>query len=629
MSGFFINFPTGLEFAPRNVLSCNGNSLTDQAGVRRTASIFRLNRWHSMLFILLFCLLPGALFGAVTPAALTSPAPGSVLSGSSVTFSWTPGSGVTAYALWVGVTGVDTRDIFDSGVISATSITVPGLPTNGATIYVAVYSEINGVWQPTNYTFTEAKSIGAATLSSPAPGSVLPGSSATFSWTPGKGVTAYALWVGTTGVDTRDIFDSGVISATSITVPGLPTNGATVYVAVYSEINGVWQPINYTFTASKSIAPATLSSPAAGSVLPGSSATFSWAPISGVTTYQLYLGTSGQGSSNLYNSGHITATSVTVTGLPTTGAPLYATLYSDINGVFTPVHSTYTEAGAAAAALSAVSCSSSSLTGSGTDSCTVTLSAAAPSGGLSVNLSSSNAAVTLPATVTVPANATSGTFTATVSSVSTAQAVTLTATAGSVSKSFALELNAATSTLTANSTSLAFGDVALNTASTQSVTLTATGTAPVTISAATLTGTGFTLANASLPMTLNPSQSVTLNVQFDPAAAGAVTGQLTITSNSSSGASTVVALSGTGTTYEVALTWEAPATSADPVAGYNIYRSPSGSSTYELVNSSVQTLTAYTDNTVQTGQTYDYVVESVDATGNESAPSTTASVVIP
>ena len=126
------------------------------------------------------------------------------------------------------------------------------------------------------------------------------------------------------------------------------------------------------------------------------------------------------------------------------------------------------------------------MTGAGSDSCTVTLSSAAGSGGLSVGLTSSSAAVTVPATVVVPANATSAGFTATVSSVTTAQAVTLTASAGSVSKSFALQLNAAVPTLTVSPTSLAFGNVTVNTASTLPVTLTSTGTAPVTINSANI-----------------------------------------------------------------------------------------------------------------------------------------------
>ena len=438
MSGIFINFPSGLEFAPRNVLPSNGSSLADQPRAHRCASTTQFNRCRFAMLILLLCFLPVALFGAATPVTISSPAAGTVLPAGSVTFSWPSETGVPAYSLWIGTGGKGSSNLFNSGGIQGTSVTVTGLPMNGATIYATLYSAINGVFKPVYSTYIEA----------PAP------------------------------------------------------------------------------------SPATLTSPAAGSVLTGSSATFSWKPVAGVTAYQLLLGANGQGSSTAYNSGKVTGSSLTVTGLPTKGAPLYATLYSNINGVMTPVYSTYTEAGGTTtAAVSAVTCSSASMTGSGTDSCTVALSAAAPSGGLKVSLASSDSAVALPSTVTVPASATSATFTATVSSVTTSQAATLTATAGSVSKSFALQLNAASILLGVNTTSVAFGDVTVNTASTQSITLTATGTAPVTISAATLAGTGFTLPAATFPMTLNPGQAVALSVQFDPAATGTASGQLTISSN--------------------------------------------------------------------------------------------------
>ena len=101
--------------------------------------------------------------------------------------------------------------------------------------------------------------------------------------------------------------------------------------------------------------------------------------------------------------------------------------------------------------------------------------------------------------------------------------------------------------LTVSTASLAFGSVTVNTASTLPVTLTSTGTAPVTINSATLSGTGFTVSGATFPVTLNPTQSVTLNVRFDPTAAGAAAGQLTIQSNSSTNSTAVVSLSGTGT----------------------------------------------------------------------------------
>jgi len=81
--------------------------------------------------------------------------------------------------------------------------------------------------------------------------------------------------------------------------------------------------------------------------------------------------------------------------------------------------------------------------------------------------------------------------------------------------------------------------------------------------------------------------------------------------------------------YEVNLTWDAPTSSPDPVAGYNVYRAVSGSSTYQLLNSSVDTSTTYTDTTVADNTSYTYYVESVDAEGNESVPSNTFTISIP
>ena len=281
-------------------------------------------------------------------------------------------------------------------------------------------------------------------------------------------------------------------------------------------------------------------------------------------------------------------------------------------------------------ALSALSCSSGSITGTATDSCTLTLTAAAQSGGLTINLSSSNAAATVPPSVTVASGSTSAGFTANVSAVSTAQTATLTATAGSVSESFALQLNPGTSTLSINANSVAFGNVALKMTSTQSLTLASTGTAPVTISAATLTGTGFAMTGTTFPMTLNPGQSATVNLQFDPTALGAATGVLTITSNSTTNGTAVISLSGTGISSEVDLTWDAPASDGDPVAGYNVYRSPDGGTSYQLVGSIDGSAdTTYTDGGVQSGQAYDYVVKSFDDSGVESPASNMATVTIP
>jgi hypothetical protein len=210
--------------------------------------------------------------------------------------------------------------------------------------------------------------------------------------------------------------------------------------------------------------------------------------------------------------------------------------------------------------------------------------------------------------------------------------VTATSVANSaISATATVQLNLGTSTLNVNATTIPFGSVTVNTTSTQQVILTSTGTAPVTVSAAMVSGTGFTDSGIAFPITLNPSQSATLNVQLDPTVAGSVTGQLTITSTSSTNGTDVIPMSATAVaaTYAVNLSWEAPTGSTDPVAGYNIYRAPSGSSTYALLNSSDDTSTTFVDSTVQGGVTYDYVVDSVDSSGVESVPSNMIVVVLP
>jgi hypothetical protein len=86
-------------------------------------------------------------------AALISPAPGSVL-GSSATFTWSAGSDVSQYALWLGTTS-GAADLYNSGHITTTSASVANLPMNGATVYAQLWSYESGGWHFTVYTFTE------------------------------------------------------------------------------------------------------------------------------------------------------------------------------------------------------------------------------------------------------------------------------------------------------------------------------------------------------------------------------------------------------------------------------------------------------------------------------------------
>lgn len=279
---------------------------------------------------------------------------------------------------------------------------------------------------------------------------------------------------------------------------------------------------------------------------------------------------------------------------------------------------------------SSLTCASASITGAGSDTCTVTLTAGAPSSGLTVYLASKSTYVSVPSTVLVAGGSTAASLTASATAVPTAQSATLRATAGGVSASVAVQLIPPVPMLSVNASSIGFGNVDINDAATQSLVLTSSGTAPVSVSSASVSGTGFSVTGASLPLALSPGQTATLFVTFNPGAAGNASGGITLTSNCSMG-TMAVNLSGTGVqpTYSIQLSWDAPTDSADPVAGYDVYRALSGSSSYQLLNASVVDSTSYTDSAVSNGASYIYYVTSVDAQGNESAPSNQFSASIP
>jgi hypothetical protein len=284
--------------------------------------------------------------------------------------------------------------------------------------------------------------------------------------------------------------------------------------------------------------------------------------------------------------------------------------------------------------VSALTCSQSTMTGAGSDACTVTLSTAAGSQGTTVSLSSNQTALTVPASVVVPSGATSAAFTAKASAVSSSETATLTATAGGASKQFALTLSAAGSpALKTGATQVSFGSVAENTTATQPVMLTSSGTSALTIQSVTVAGKGFSETGVKAPVTLNPGQYAIVYVQFDPTAAGAVAGTVTISSNAANGSAMTVSLSGTGTSSSTAasvqLSWAAPAQSGDPVAGYKVYRATGSSGTYQPLNTSANQPTNYKDTTVQSGTTYNYKVTSVDASGMESPASNVYTASVP
>ncbi|HWY40100.1 MAG TPA: sialidase family protein [Chthoniobacterales bacterium] len=89
------------------------------------------------------------------PAVMISPSPGSTFTSSTVTFEWAAGN-ATAYGLTVG-SSPGAADIYASSLLHALSQTVSNIPTDGRTIYVRLYSQVNGSWTFNSYTYTAFK----------------------------------------------------------------------------------------------------------------------------------------------------------------------------------------------------------------------------------------------------------------------------------------------------------------------------------------------------------------------------------------------------------------------------------------------------------------------------------------
>ncbi len=180
--------------------------------------------------------------------------------------------------------------------------------------------------------------------------------------------------------------------------------------------------------------------------------------------------------------------------------------------------------------------------------------------------------------------------------------------------------------LTINPSNLSFPSVTLAASSVQSISVTNSGTANINVSNVSVSGPGFTASGVSSGLILAPSQSATLNVTFAPAATGAASGGIVVTSNAANSPSSI-ALSGTGVapvTHSVALSWS---DASSGVSGYNIYRTTVSGGPYIQLNGSPNSSPSYDDTPVSSGQYY-YVVTAV-VNSVESSYSAEVSALVP
>ena len=146
-----------------------------------------------------------------------------------------------------------------------------------------------------------------------------------------------------------------------------------------------------------------------------------------------------------------------------------------------------------------------------------------------------------------------GAFLSGCAGVTSAKGTSATATTSDTTASGTSGTSGASGSLSVSPAAIAFGNVAVGSTSNQSLSVTNSGSAALTISQVTVTGAGFTVGGASLPLTLSPGNTFTFTASFDPTTAGEVSGSFSIISPQLS-SPLAMSVSGTGLAVAPAIT---------------------------------------------------------------------------
>jgi Abnormal spindle-like microcephaly-assoc'd, ASPM-SPD-2-Hydin len=435
--------------------------------------------------------------------------------------------------------------------------------------------------------------------------------------------------VGQTGTQTVTLTNSGnssltmnlaTISGTGFGMSGL-TLPSNIAAGANLQFNVTFTPTSTSgstgsvvFTDNATGSPQTLtlagSALASGSSLGSNPGSFNFNSVA--------VGQSSQQSFTLTNSGNATVTIGTVTASGTgfsasglsAGRQIAAGASATVTGTFAP-----TAAGAATGTIV--------ITSNATNpTLTITLSGTGTQGGLSANPASisfgsviDGASASVPVTLTntgtanvvISAHSITGTgFTLTgwsaPASLTPGQTTSFTVTfapttSGSATGSVSISSNAAGSplsinlsgsgtatqaTMTINPSPVAFGSVTVGDNSSQTVMLTNTGNKTLSVTAATISGSGFT-TSLTAPKSVNAGANITFTVTFAPPSAGSETGSIQIASNAV-GSPATISLSGTGLQAQAAA-------SPSSVAFSNVTVGSNSSQPITLQNNGNTTLT--------------------------------------
>ena len=186
-------------------------------------------------------------------------------------------------------------------------------------------------------------------------------------------------------------------------------------------------------------------------------------------------------------------------------------------------------------------------------------------------------------------------------------------------------------TLAANATSLNFGNVVPGSTSPQTLTLTNTGTAAVTISQATVTGAGFSVAGGMSSVSIPAGQNHAFQVQFAPTSAGSASGSISIASDATDSL-LAISLNANGiTTLAITAQPVSQSVVVGQPATFSVLAAGTGTPTYQWKRSgtaiSGATAASYTTPaTTNSDNSSQFTVVATDGSGNLTSNPATLTV---
>jgi len=168
---------------------------------------------------------------------------------------------------------------------------------------------------------------GTGYIKYPSPRSMLPKNTVNFEVQGAKGVKHYDVLVGTHGPGSTNIRESNVQKGKVFKVNNLPNNGSKVYVRLFT-YDKSWKYKDYIYLSNRPPRKAVLKSHKNNSTLSSSKVTFRWSDVSGIDIYDILVGTTGPGSSNIMSSRVTNKNKRTVTNIPKNGKNVYVRIWT-------------------------------------------------------------------------------------------------------------------------------------------------------------------------------------------------------------------------------------------------------------------------------------------------------------